>query len=281
MIRRRFVMSRAPGIEQGPREARSAGREHAQRSGQEPGVRGCNNRRNVTLMLAILGAFLCGSIPFGLIIGRARGIDIRTHGSGNIGATNVGRVLGRKLGLACFALDVLKGLGPTLGFGLWAGYAGRFWLEPGESWRWLAVMCAPVLGHMFCPWVGFKGGKGVATGLGALLGVFPVLSIAGAGALIVWLAALRVWRMVSLASILAAASLPLWIAGSFVIVFARRDEPLGTQGLSVALPFLCLGVALAALVIVRHRSNMARIRSGTESKVSWLGQSTAPAAQRP
>ncbi len=241
------------------------------RARREPPRGRGNNRPALTLALAIAVAFLCGSIPFGLLIGRARGIDIRKHGSGNIGATNVGRVLGRGLGFLCFALDVLKGLAPTLAFGIWAGYAGRVTLEPPDSWRWLAVMSAPVLGHMFCPWVGFKGGKGVATGLGALLGVFPVLTVAGVGALAVWLAALKVWRMVSLASILAAASLPLWIGGAFVADALRRERPLDGGILGSAWPFLVLGAALAALVVVKHRANIARIRAGTESRVAWMG----------
>lgn len=225
----------------------------------------------MTLALAIALGFLCGSIPFGLLIGRSRGIDIRKHGSGNIGATNVGRVLGRRLGFLCFALDLLKGLLPTLTFGLWAGYAGRFTLEPADSGRWLAVMSAPVLGHMFCPWVGFKGGKGVATGLGALLGVYPVLTIAGAGALFVWLLALRLWRMVSLSSILAAASLPLWIAGAFLGARQRGVISADRSWLEIAWPSVALGVALALLVIARHRANISRISRGTESRVSWLG----------
>ncbi len=227
------------------------------------------------LALAILIGFLCGSIPFGLIIARTRGIDIRKHGSGNIGATNVGRVLGRKLGFICFALDVLKGLAPTLAFGLWAGYAGRFTVEPSDSWRWLGVMSAPVLGHMFCPWVGFKGGKGVATGLGALLGVYPVLTLAGVGALFVWLLTLRVWRMVSVSSILAAASLPMWIAFSFLGARERGMIPPDRAWTEIAWPYLVLGAALALLVIAKHRSNISRIMKGTESRVTWLG-GTAP-----
>jgi len=225
----------------------------------------------VTLALAIVAAFLCGSIPFGLLIARSKGIDIRKHGSGNIGATNVGRVLGRKLGFCCFALDLLKGLVPTLGFGLWAGYAGRFEITTVEAWSWLGVMCAPVLGHVFCPWVGFKGGKGVATALGALLGVYPVLTLAGVGAAIVWLLTLRLWRMVSVSSILAAASLPLWIVVAFVGAQRRGMIDAGTPWIDGAWPFLVLGSALALLVIAKHRGNISRILKGTESRVTWLG----------
>jgi len=225
----------------------------------------------VVLALVIALAFLSGSIPFGLLIARSRGIDIRKHGSGNIGATNVGRVLGRKPGLLCFALDVLKGFVPTLAFGVWATYAGRLDLAPREAWVWLAVMMAPVLGHMFCPWVGFKGGKGVATGLGALLGVYPVLTVAGLGALAVWLLTLRLWRMVSLSSILAAACVPGWIVLTFVGAQRRGTIDAGTPWLTTGWPFLALGAALALLVIIKHRANISRILRGTESRVTWLG----------
>lgn len=223
----------------------------------------------MALPAAILVAFLCGSVPFGLLIGRARGIDIRRHGSGNIGATNVGRVLGKRLGLACFALDLCKGLAPVLAFGLWRGFAGRFDLPPADSWQWLAVMSAPVLGHVFCPWVGFRGGKGVATGLGVLLGVFPVLTIAGVGALCVWLLSLRLWRMVSASSIAAAASLPAWIALAFA--GASRRGAAGAAWVDLAWPYLLLGGLLALLVIVKHRANVSRILKGTEPRVTWLG----------
>ena len=135
---------------------------------------------------AIPIGFLIGSIPFGFIIGRIKGIDVREHGSGNIGATNVGRVLGRRLGAICFALDLFKGLAPTLGAGLAAGVVGGYGIGSADAWWWLAVMVSPVLGHMYSPWIGFRGGKGVATGLGALLGVAPILTGPALGALAVW-----------------------------------------------------------------------------------------------
>jgi acyl phosphate:glycerol-3-phosphate acyltransferase len=115
--------------------------------------------------IAMAIAFLAGSIPFGLLIAQAKGLDIRKHGSGNIGATNVARVLGMKLGLLCFGLDVLKGLGPTLGAGLAMGVVGTLEVPAIDAWWWLGVMSAAIFGHMFSPWIGFRGGKGVATGL--------------------------------------------------------------------------------------------------------------------
>lgn len=222
--------------------------------------------------------FLSGSIPFGLFFGKFRGIDIRQHGSGNIGATNVGRVLGRRLGLMCFALDLLKGLVPTLWAGNYLGLAGKFVIEPSAAWGWLLVMVAPVLGSMFCPWLGFKGGKGVAAGLGSLLGVFPVLSIAGAAAFLVWILTVRITRYVGLASMLAACGLPFWVIIEYA-VFATimpptaRGDPAGTiDGLAhAALPFVVVTSVLGVLVVLKHRANIARMRAGTEPRVKWFG----------
>ena len=117
----------------------------------------------------VLLAYLCGSIPMGLCIGFSRGMDIRTQGSRNIGATNCGRVLGRPWGVLCFILDVLKGLGPVLGAGLVLGYAGRSDLGSSEAWQWLCIAAAAVLGHVFPVWLKFQGGKGVATSVGMMI----------------------------------------------------------------------------------------------------------------
>jgi glycerol-3-phosphate acyltransferase PlsY len=202
-------------------------------------------------------AFLSGSIPFGLLIARARGIDIRKHGSGNIGATNVWRVLGRGPGLLCFVLDVLKGLAPTLLAGWWAGLLNSNIREPRQSWLWLAVMAAPILGHMFTPFAGFRGGKGVATALGAMLGVFPWLTVPALICLAIWLAAAAVTRYVSAASCVAALALPLCVAA------LHRDRIL-SPGL---FPFLLVTSVLAALVIFKHRANLRRLMKGTENRI--------------
>ncbi len=206
--------------------------------------------------LAIVIAFLAGSIPFGLLIAKAKGVDIRQHGSRNIGATNVARVLGLKPGLLCFALDVLKGLLPTLGAGLWAGLAGQMTPAAADAWWWLAVMAASIFGHMFSPWVRFKGGKGVATGLGALLGVFPGLAVPGLVAFSIWLITFFRWRYVSLSSCLAAISIPLATAALFGVAGELR----------AGLPFIVVGGAIAALVIFKHRGNLRRLRRGTEPR---------------
>lgn len=212
----------------------------------------------ITWLLCLGAAFLSGSIPFGLIVGRLKGIDIREHGSGNIGATNAVRVLGIKLGLLCLLLDVLKGFAPTFGAGLVThAIADARRGTPLDQMRaalWLAVMVAAVLGHMFSPWVGFRGGKGVATGLGAMLGVFPILTFPALAALGVWIFIAATTRYSSLASMLAALSLPLWLW------FMEG----GTAGLEL---FYAVTVGMALLVIARHRGNIRRILAGTESRI--------------
>jgi glycerol-3-phosphate acyltransferase PlsY len=216
-----------------------------------------------------LVAFLCGSIPFGLLIARSKGIDIRRHGSKNIGATNVGRVLGRRYGLICFGLDVLKGFAPTLAAGIAMGVAGRWGMAERGAWWWLGVMACAILGHMFSPWVGFRGGKGVATGLGAMLGVFPVLTVAGVGAFLVWIAAMAAWRYVSVASCLAAASLPGW-----VWVSMRWGRLVGDGGAgpdSAGAPFYVVTGVLALLVVWKHRGNLRRLWAGTEPRAGGRG----------
>src|SRR5690606_7361364 len=119
-----------------------------------------------TWLISLFAASIIGSIPFGLIIGRLHGIDIRQHGSRNIGATNIGRVLGKKFGLLCFLLDALKGFAGTFSAGLATGTLGiplaALSLE-STAW-WIGVAIAAVLGHMYSIFIGFKGGKGVATG---------------------------------------------------------------------------------------------------------------------
>lgn len=217
-------------------------------------------------LLLLPAAFLAGSIPFGLLIARARGVDIRKHGSGNIGATNVGRVLGRRYFFLCFALDFLKGFGPTLAAGVLFGTLGRPFAPLGDTGLWLGTMAAAVLGHVFCPWLKFKGGKGVATGLGALVAVYPVMTFAGLGALLIWLATIAVWRYVSLSSILAALALPPLVL-LVLVLWERGPLPEHAQAAARAgWPYLAVAAAMTVLVLWTHRANMSRLRSGTESK---------------
>lgn len=210
--------------------------------------------------IAMAGAYLIGSIPFGLLLGLARGVDIRDHGSGNIGATNAMRVLGRKLGTLCFALDVLKGAAPTIGAGLALGWLGDRAPTSAESWRWMAVAGAAILGHVFPIWLRFRGGKGVATGFGAMLAIWPAVTIPAVGALAVWVAMVRITRYVGVSSCAAAVSLP-------ALIGALATAGLTVDGLRAAWPFIAATGALAALVLWRHRANLSRTLAGTERRV--------------
>lgn len=218
------------------------------------------------LPLIIIAAFLAGSIPFGLLIARAKGVDIRKHGSGNIGATNVGRVLGRRFFFLCFALDLLKGLLPTLAMGAALGALGAFTMSMHDAAWWLGAAVASILGHVFCPWLGFKGGKGVATGLGALLGVFPLLSVAGGVATVVWILAMLLWRYVSLASIIAAITLAPTIGLAWWL--ASRQRTGQTTPEPAMLLFVGIGALLTLLVVWTHRANIGRLRAGTELRAA-------------
>ena len=195
-------------------------------------------------------AFLLGSIPFGMLLARAKGVDIRTVGSGNIGATNVVRALGPKVGLAVFALDVLKGTIPAL-------IAKQAIQAPvGEVQIQTISMLMGViaiLGHMFSPFIGFKGGKGVATGFGAALGAIPGAALVGLAVISLTVA---LTRYVSLGSILAAIFVPIFS----MLVF--RDS----------LQLLPILVVMAAFIIWKHRANIERLRNGTESKFAFKKQ---------
>lgn len=206
-------------------------------------------------------AYVLGSIPFGLLLGLMRGVDIRRHGSGNIGATNAMRVLGKRIGALCFVLDVLKGFAPTIGAGWWMGALGASALSATNAWAWLAVAAASITGHMFPVWLGFRGGKGVATGFGAMLGVWPHLAAPAALALLVWIGCALVSRYVGLSSSLAAISLPVWtwLAGAFAN--GATTDP------AARLAFVLTATALALLVLWRHRANLARTLAGEEPKI--------------
>jgi len=183
---------------------------------------------------AVVG-FLLGSIPFGLLLTRAAGLgDIRKVGSGNIGATNVLRTGNKKLAAATLLLDALKGLAPVLVFNLLWG--------PVPA---AAAAAGAVLGHMFPPWLGFKGGKGVATTLGVLIGLSWQL---GAITCALWLVLAALFRYSSLAALL---SILIGAVAAWYFV-------------PVAAPILCL---LAALVWVRHHENIRRLLNGTEPKI--------------
>jgi len=223
-----------------------------------------------TVLIAVLIGYLLGSIPFGYIVGKMRGIDIRQHGSGNIGATNVFRTLGRNWGVLVFALDVLKGVvAVRLAMNISDTYAGFIHFPSaapgvlqGEPVMWIRIgFCQiPVdqflgivagfgcfLGHCFPIWLGFKGGKGVAVGAGILIGLTPWTAIIG---LAIWGIAFKISRYVSLASVLAAVSLPI-----IVWLLERKTDAIFWFTLTISL-----------LAIWRHRGNIQRLLAGTESR---------------
>lgn len=233
----------------------------------------------MTHALALILAYLAGSIPFGLLLGFARGVDIRQHGSKNIGATNAGRVLGKKWGLFAFALDFLKGLLPVVIAGLALGciWRTRDGAPPSaaNSWWWIGVAAAAVLGHVFPVWLRLKGGKGVATGFGAMLGLFPFVTYPAGVALVVWIVTVKLTRYVSVASIAAALVLPLAVAG-FAAAGLTTTGGTVAERLGAAAPFLLTTALMGILVIWRHRANLARLRAGTENKIGGA----SPAAAR-
>lgn len=206
--------------------------------------------------LVIISGYLLGSVPFGIIISKAHGKDLRSIGSGNIGATNVARALGRKWAYFCFLLDVLKGLVPMLVF--------RALIEiprptPGTLSLWLLVGCAAILGHIFSLYLKFKGGKGVATSLGVALGLWPYYTICGAAAFVIWASITLIWRYVSLASIIASIAFPLVLVLAIVLIPEWDFTNLW--------PLLITATAIPLMVIIRHRENIKRLLAGTESKV--------------
>lgn len=212
------------------------------------------------LVPAVAAAYLIGSIPFGVIIARAHGKDLRAIGSGNIGATNVARALGRKWGYICFALDALKGLIPMLAFRAAALPRIAATIHgPAVMALWLLVGIAAILGHVFPLYLGFKGGKGVTTSFGVALGLWPYFTICALIALAVWLAVVLIWRYVSLASICAALTFPVSL---IVGILAIADWHAVTLW-----PLLIAATFIPLLVILRHRENITRLLSGTESKI--------------
>lgn len=196
----------------------------------------------------LLAAYTLGSLPLSYLVARgARGIDLRQHGSGNLGATNAFRVLGWKLALPIFTGDLLKGFVPAWWFPR---------VDGSVAWEWgLAYGAAAVLGHVFSVWVRFRGGKGIATGAGVFLGLAPLaLAIAFAG----WIATVWATRIVSVGSLVAAGVL-------LIALWLTHVQP----------PVFALGAALALFVVWTHRANIGRLSRGEEPR---FGTRNAPAA---
>lgn len=200
-------------------------------------------------LIIIVGSYLLGSLPIGYIVGKIAGVDIRKSGSGNIGATNVLRVLGKKYGYTVFFLDALKGFAVVR-----ISLALVSTTPPAQPYANLfallgAVVC--VIGHSFPVWLNFRGGKGVATSAGVIIGLMPLAAII---VFPIWFIVFEICRYVSVASICAAISLPITIA--LFLRFKVMD--------SVVL--LYFSIALAVVVVWRHRSNFSRLLNGTEQR---------------
>ena len=199
--------------------------------------------------IVVVGCYLLGSLPFGYLAGRLAGIDIRKAGSGNIGATNVVRVLGKRYGYPVFVLDFLKGFCAVTISTAIATRARPEW-GSAEMYGVLAAVSA-VIGHSFPPWLKFRGGKGVATSAGALFGLMPLAMVIGVA---IWIVVFCLTRYVSVASITTATVLPL------VIFIISARSKVGERAL-----FYC-SICLAGFVIWRHRSNLSRLMRGSEPR---------------
>src|SRR6266480_6266731 len=208
----------------------------------------------VTLAVLLVGSYFLGSIPFGYLAGRLVGIDIQQAGSGNVGATNVVRVLGKRHGYPVFAFDFLKGFGAVKISMLMAPGRPPEWNSP-EIFGILAAMSS-VLGHLYPPWLKFNGGKGVATSAGALLALTPVATLIGVA---IWIIVFWLTRYVSLASITAAVVLPI-----VILVVSSQDQ-------NKRKPLVYSSVCVAAVVVWRHRSNLSRLIRGTEPRFTRKG----------
>jgi glycerol-3-phosphate acyltransferase PlsY len=210
------------------------------------------------ILLALVPlAYLVGSIPFGLLVGKAKGVDVRTVGSKNIGATNVGRVLGARFFWIVFTLDLLKGALPCLAAGACISVRSQ---QRSEYLLWMAVGLAAILGHMFSLFLGFKGGKGVATSFGIALGIWPFFTLPALVAISAFLIVFKIWRYVSLASIVGAIAFP--------ICYAVLGLALGWPILAEQSPLLVAAIILGVLIVIKHKGNIARLLAGTENKIA-------------
>ena len=210
-------------------------------------------------IISIVAAYFAGSIPFGVLVAKTKGVNIREHGSKNIGATNVGRLLGKPLGFTCFLLDVLKGAIPVAVVGCMAETYGLTLSEISTTQLllWIAVALAALLGHMYSPWLKFGGGKGVATTFGSMVAMWPLLTLPVLGAFVCWFVALKFSKMVSLASLVSA--LALFVL-SVILVCMESN-------VAHAWPLLVVTFLITAMVFWKHRSNIGRIMRGDEPKL--------------
>jgi len=213
------------------------------------------------ILFFIIVSYLIGSVSFALIIAKAHGINLRSVGSGNLGATNLARACGKKWAYICFLLDALKGFIPT--------FAAKFFIIPDSADApvlalWLIVGVAAMLGHIFPFYLKFKGGKGVATGFGVVMGIWPYCTIPAIIVFALWAAVVLVWRYISLGSVVAAAVFP--------ILMIILTAVLKNWHFNVLWPLILAAIALCSLVIFLHHSNLKRILAGTENKIFESGK---------
>lgn len=204
----------------------------------------------------ILLTYLTGGVPFGFLVGKLKGIDIRQQGSRNVGATNVFRVVGKRAGTTVYVLDAFKGFLPVLTAKLiWPGQ------EHSLQWFHIGVGLAAILGHIFTPYLRFKGGKGVATASGVIVALEPTAALI---ALACFAMVLLASGYVSLGSMIAALAFP--ISAALIRIFKDQD-PL--------VPIVALGWLLCLMILVTHKKNIVRLINGTENRFSPLGKKNA------
>jgi glycerol-3-phosphate acyltransferase PlsY len=206
-----------------------------------------NKAGRLILFALYAGSYFVGAIPFAVLLGRLKGVDILKSGSGNPGMTNVWRTLGLQLGLLCFLLDIFKGLGPTL-VARWLIHERAGMFDP--QFIWFTVGVAALIGHTFSVFLHFKGGKAVSTSLGTILGASPLV---GLSCFATFLLVLAITRYVAVASVLGVAS----------VILYNRIFP------GQSLQLIPVFVLLTLLVIFRHRANFKRILNHTEPKVRF------------
>lgn len=222
-------------------------------------------------------SFLIGSIPFGLLLGKTKGIDIREHGSGNIGSTNVFRTLGKKSGIICLILDLLKGFlpvfltinlcriegtNPLLGVEFLTNLSTplpkpeQFFVQSIQ----VLTALAAILGHNYSPWINFKGGKGIATTGGALLALMPAAVVI---LVLIFIIVTRITKYVSLGSIATGIALPIITGLGSYYHIQKGDIPQGGWNK----PLFIFSVVAGVLAVWKHRTNIARLRAGTENRI--------------
>lgn len=213
------------------------------------------------LWIILVAAYLVGAIPFAWILARLHGVNLRTIGSGNIGATNLGRALGRPWGIFCFLLDACKGVLPMvlMRWLVHPAYLREGGRETTFLWLWLAAGGLAILGHVFPVYLHFRGGKGVSTSFGVALGLWPYYTPAALVSILIWVLVLKRWRYISLASIIGASAFPVVLAGLVAGIPSWSAGEL--------IPLLIVAIAIPLLVVFMHRSNIHRLCNGTENRV--------------